>query len=151
MASKSHSHKFTERIRKPSDPKSATSWGFVVLPKSVSDSLSRRGRLTANVEINGVMSLVTLEPDGKLSHWLRIDSALMEEAGVAFGDQVEVNLNPLKQALKPNPPADFAKTLKANPKALEIWNLTTTLAQIDWIHWIESAKQGKRPIFAVLD
>ncbi len=143
MPSKNNPHKFTERIRKPSDPKNATSWGFMVLPKSVSDSLPRRGRLTANVELNGAMSPVTLEPDGKLSHWLRIDSALMKEAGVAFGDQVEVNLDPLEQEPNPSPPADFAKALKANPKALEIWNLTTAIAQIDWIHWIESAKQAK--------
>lgn len=143
MPTRSNPHQFTEKIRKPSDPKIATSWGFLVLPKSVSDLLPRRGRLTANVGLNGIMSHVTLEPDGKRSHWLKIDLTLMKRAGVTFGDQVKVNLEALEQEPKPRLPADFAKTLKANPKALEIWNLTTAIAQVDWIHWMESAKQAE--------
>lgn len=142
MPVKSNRHKFTERIRKPLDSGNAKSWGFLLLPKSVSSSLARRGRLTAHVELNGVMSQVTLEPDGRLSHWLRIDAALMKEAGVAFGDEVEVDLKPLEQEPTPRPPADLAKMLQANPKALATWNSTTAIAQVDWIAWIESSKQA---------
>jgi hypothetical protein len=103
------------------------------------------------VRLNGVVSLITLEPDGNLSHWLRVDSALMKEAGVTFGDEVEVNLEPLEQEPKPRPPADFSNSLKANPKALEVWNSTTAIAQIDWIHWIESSKQTKTRVKRISD
>ena len=48
----------------------------LVLPKSASDILPRRGRTTVDGSLNGCPFQATLEPDGQLSHWLRVDENL---------------------------------------------------------------------------
>lgn len=40
-------------------------------------------------------------------------------------------------------PADLAAALAAAPEARDVWDATTTIARLDWIHWIESARQSK--------
>jgi uncharacterized protein YdeI (YjbR/CyaY-like superfamily) len=44
---------------------------------------------------------------------------------------------------EPELPPDFRQALAGSPQASVVWDATTTLARIDWIHWIESAKQAK--------
>lgn len=38
-------------------------------------------------------------------------------------------------------PADLSKALSATPKALETWKSASTIAQRDWILWLNTAKQ----------
>lgn len=40
-------------------------------------------------------------------------------------------------------PDDLQQALAATPAAKAVWVDTTTIARLDWIHWIESAKQAK--------
>jgi len=35
------------------------------------------------------------------------------------------------------------EALKTSPEALATWEATTTLARVDWIHWVVTAKQAK--------
>ncbi len=118
-------------------------WGFVVLPKSASEGRPRRGRTTVEGSLNGQAFVVTLEPDGRLSHWLRVDRELMEAAGVEFGDTVAVEIRSVEQEPEPEVPSDLAAALEAAPEARAVWDGTTTIARVDWIHWITSAKQSK--------
>ncbi|CAM5359980.1 YdeI/OmpD-associated family protein [Rhodanobacter lindaniclasticus] len=39
-------------------------------------------------------------------------------------------------------PPDLRKALDATPDARAVWDATTTIARVDWIHWIVSAKQA---------
>jgi hypothetical protein len=109
----------------------------------VSEQLPRRGRTTVEGTINGHPFQATLEPDGQLSHWLQVSSELLEAAGAAVGDVVTLELIPVKKEPEPEIPADFQEALAATPKAREVWKNTTTIARLDWIHWITSAKQLK--------
>jgi len=38
-----------------------------------------------------------------------------------------------------------------SPPARATWEATTTIARIDWIHWIESAKQAKTRASRIAD
>ncbi len=116
---------------------------FLVLPKSISEKLPRRGRTSVEGTFNGNFFCATLEPDGQLSHWLKVSEALCAASGVAVGDSVLLNIAPVEKEPEPVLPADFHAALSANPQAEVVWNATTTIARIDWIHWIESAKQAK--------
>jgi hypothetical protein len=116
---------------------------FVVLPKSVSEKLPRRGRTTVEGTINGHAFQVTLEPDGKLSHWLPISKTLFKAAGLNLGDTITLEIMPVEQEPEPEIPADLQRALAASPAARAVWNETTTIARVDWIHWIVSAKQSK--------
>lgn len=135
--------RFKARLLRPADLRGEAPWAFVVLPKEVSDLLPRRGRTTVEGRLNGHGFCVTLEPDGQLSHWLRIDQALLAAAGVQGGDEVELALAPVAQEPEPEVPDDLIAALAAAPGACAVWRDTTTIARLDWIHWIVSAKQAK--------
>jgi uncharacterized protein YdeI (YjbR/CyaY-like superfamily) len=48
-------------------------------------------------------------------------------------------------------PADFAQALGASPESRAMWDATTTIAKVDWIHWIVSAKQAKTRVKRIHD
>lgn len=131
--------KFTAPLKFPAKLEGRKPWAFVVLPKKISDQLPRRGRTTVAGTVNGESYTQTLEPDGNLSHWLRIDNALLTKLGDV--PKVTVELEKLKEP-EPKLPANLSKALKANGAAKTTWDATTTIARLDWIHWIESAKQA---------
>lgn len=131
------------KLLRPAKPDGDPSWAFVVLPKDVSGKLPRRGRTTIDGTINGHVFQATLEPDGQLSHWLRVGKELQEAAGADVGDIVTLEISPVVAEPEPEIPVDFKKALAAVPEAQEVWNDTTTIARLDWIHWITSAKQFK--------
>jgi len=134
---------FKEKLRRPALAENEESWAFVILPKELSGTLARRGRISVEASINGSSFIVTLEPDGYLSHWLRISAEIMTSAELDFGDIVSVAITPLDQEPEPEVPADFKLALGKAPDAGAVWAQTTVIARLDWIHWIESAKQSK--------
>jgi hypothetical protein len=134
--------RFKARLLRPAKPGGDTSWAFVVLPRDVSTTLPRRGRTSVDVTLNGVAFQATLDPDGQLSHWLRVDAEIREAAGVDFGDVVELAVTPMEREPEPALPPDLQKALAASPEARAAWDDTTTLARLDWIHWMTSAKQA---------
>jgi hypothetical protein len=135
--------RFKATLRRPAKPGDDTSWAFVVLPKDASEKLPRRGRTTVDGTINGHSFQATLEPDGQLSHWLRVSKQLREAAGVDIDDTVTLEIMPVEQEPEPDIPSDFAAALTAAPEARSVWNSTTTIARLDWVHWLTSAKTAK--------
>jgi hypothetical protein len=142
MRSDSVSHTFVARLRKPAQYGNAPGWGFVLVPIEVSSTFPRRGRLAAEVQIGTHAAPVLLEPDGKRCHWLRLDADVIAKTGLRFGADFSATL--LLPAEEPSPavPADFAAMLTEHPAAHATWQSTTPVAQLDWIHWVESAKQA---------
>ena len=116
---------------------------FVVLPKAASDKLPRRGRTSVSGHINGVAFQATLEPDGQLSHWLALSEDLLQAAGAAIGCEASFDIQALQQEPEPTVPADLQQALASSADASAVWHDTTTIARLDWIHWITSAKQAK--------
>lgn len=135
--------RFKAKLLRPAKPCSNTSGAFVVLPKDVSEKLPRRGRTTVTGTIDGHPFQATLEPDGQLSHWLRVSSELCKAAGAEVGEIVTLEIMPVEQEPEPAIPLDLQEALAAAPEASQTWNDTTTIARLDWIHWIVSAKQSK--------
>jgi leucyl aminopeptidase (aminopeptidase T) len=135
--------RFDARLARPAAPGDASPWAFVVLPKAASERLPRRGRTTVDGTLNGQPFRITLEPDGQLSHWLRVDATLYETAGAQPGESVTLTISPVAEEPEPPVPDDVAAALAAAPAALAVWNDTTTLARVDWIHWVVTAKQAK--------
>lgn len=134
---------FKEKVRRPAPSTKDTPWAFMILPKAASDILPRRGRTTIDAKINGNAFQTTLEPDGQLSHWLPVDQDLLQAIGADIGDIVTVEIAPVDQEPEPEIPADLQDALSAIPEAWATWEATTTIARLDWIHWVTSAKQSK--------
>ena len=135
--------RFQAKLLCPAKNVGQSSWAFVLLPKNMSNKLPRRGRATVDGTINGQHFQATLDPDGQLSHWLQISQALREAAAADFGDTVTLEIVPIESEPEPDIPSDFQEALSAAPEAFSVWNATTTIARLDWIHWVESAKQAK--------
>jgi hypothetical protein len=91
--------------------------------------------------INGNPFRAVLEPDGKESHWFRVDGALLEAAAVGAGDTVMMEIEPSREWLEPRVPVDLKDALEADPEAHAVWTDITPSARWDWIRWIGSARQ----------
>jgi hypothetical protein len=135
--------RFEAKLLRPASPGSDTPWAFVVLPTEASTKLSRRGRTTVVGTLNGHDFQATLEPDGQLSHWLRVPQALLETTRTKFGDTVAFEIMAAAEEAEPEVPSDLRKALAAAPDARAVWDDTTTIARLDWVHWVTSAKQPK--------
>lgn len=134
---------FKTKLLRPANAGKDSSWAFLVLPKAASDTLPRRGRTSVEGSLNGHPFQATLEPDGQLSHWLKVDKNLQKAAAASPGDMVAVQIHSADPEPEPQVPDDLRKALTASPAATATWADTTTIARIDWVHWIESAKQAK--------
>ncbi len=117
------------------------SWTILLLPKNASAKLPSRGMAMAEGTINGSRFQIPLEPDGKGSHWFRIDKTMHDATGAGAGDTVTLAIEPAKEWPEPAVPADVKKALATDPKARAVWMDTTTMARWDWIRWIGSTKE----------
>lgn len=141
-------NKLTDRIRfkakllRPAAPKAAA-WTFLVLPVEASGKLPTRSMVTVDGTLDGNPFQATLEPDGRGGHWLKVDKALRESAGVAAGDTVTLEMTPVDVEPEPRLPPDMRKALAAHPAARAPWDDITPAARRDWIHWITSGRKAE--------
>lgn len=112
------------------------SWTILQLPKNVSAQFPSRGMAMGRGTINDVEFVVPLEPDGKGSHWFRIEKFMKADAG----SMATVAIEPVKEWPDPEVPADWASALAANPTEQKLWKDITPMARWDWIRWIRMSK-----------
>jgi len=135
--------RFKARLLRPAEPPKGSSWTFLILPRLASAKLPTRGLTTVAGVINGHPLRATLEPDGKKSHWLKVNRKMREGAGLEVGDVVSLEIWPVEKEREPKVPDDLRKALAAAPQARAVWSDITSVARRDWIHWVTSAKQSE--------
>ena len=143
MKKKGTESKFKAKLLSPELPEGGSNWLFIILPQVASQKLPRRGRLTVGGSINGSPFKAMLEPDGKKSHWLKIDEKLRLASAAAVGEHATFEIYALEDEPEPDIPKDLEQAISETADAKETWLKTTTLARVDWIHWVESAKTQK--------
>ncbi len=119
------------------------SWTLLRLPESASAKLPSRGMTMVEGTINGFRFQAALEPDGKGSHWFRVDKTMREAAGADAGDTVTLAIEPVRAWPEPKVPEDLKTALAAAPQAYTLWMDITPMARWDWIRWIGSTKQAE--------
>ncbi len=117
------------------------SWTILRIPEEVSAKLSSRGMIMVKGNINGSPFQVPLEPDGKGSHWCRIEESLLKVIGATLKDIIDIQIEPIKEWPEPEIPDDLQTALVASPEAQSVWIDITPMARWDWIRWIRSTKQ----------
>jgi hypothetical protein len=88
--------------------------------------------------INGFRSKIVLEPDGKGSHWFKVDSGLREDTGIEAGGTVSIAVEPSKAWPEPEVPAELNKALASDLQAKVLWEEITPMARWDWLRWIRA-------------
>jgi uncharacterized protein DUF1905/bacteriocin resistance YdeI/OmpD-like protein len=125
-------------IRFETTPLTIGDWTILRLPESASAKLPSRGMALVEGTINGFRSKIVLEPDGRGSHWFRIDSGLREAAGIGAGNTVTMAVEPSKEWPEPELPADLKKALASDLQANALWVKITPMARWDWLRWIRA-------------
>ena len=125
-------------IRFETTPLKIGDWTILRLPESASAKLPSRGMTLVEGTINGSRCKIVLEPDGKGSHWFRVDSGLREAAGIDAGDTVTMTVEPSKEWPEPEVPADLNQALASDPQANDLWVKITPMARWDWLRWIRA-------------
>ncbi len=120
---------------------SIDAWTLLRLPESASAQLPSRGMTMVAGTINGFRFQAALEPDGKGSHWFRVDTTMREAAGADAGDTVTLRIEPTNAWPEPEVPADLKRALTDSPQVYNLWMDITPMARWDWIRWIRATKQ----------
>lgn len=108
------------------------------LAPELSRSLTSRGMIYVNAEINALPYSAPLEPDGRGSHWLKLSAEFASAAGFGVGDVVTLRLE--ESPLWPDPPlpADFSAALREDPPLVSTWQTLTPRAKWEWLRWIRA-------------
>lgn len=133
--------RFEATLFRPDATEKIGSGILLALPESASAKLPSRGMTMVEGTMNGSQFRAVLEPDGKGSHWFRVNETMREAAGADAGDTVTLAIEPTKEWPEPKVPADLKAALAADPRAHTLWLGITPMARWDWIRWIGSAKQ----------
>lgn len=113
---------------------------IVHLPLNVSAQLPSRGLVMAKGTFNGVPFQSPLEPDGKKSHWFKVEKDMLAAAKAQVGDSVSIDIEPVKDFPEPKIPADVQAALKDASDVRVVWDDITPLARWDWLRWINGTK-----------
>ncbi len=113
-------------------------WVILRLPEGVSKKLPSRGQVMVEGTFNGHPIQTPLEPDGRFSHWFRVNDSLLKATKTKVGDSVTLDIKLMKDWPEPEIPTDWKKALLAAPKQYELFKQVTPMARWEWIRWIRS-------------
>jgi len=118
-------------------------WTILRLPEGVSAKLPSRGQVMVEGTINDTHFQAPLEPDGKWSHWFRVEDSLLKAANVTAGDTVTITIKPIKEWPEPDIPADLQTALAADSQANALWQRITPMARWEWIRWTRATSNSE--------
>jgi hypothetical protein len=111
-------------------------WTILRLPEEASAKLPSRGQTMVKGTFNGLPFQTPLEPDGKGSHWFRVEKTM----GKA-GDTVALEIESTKEWPEPSVPKDWQDAIDNDPKAHALWVKITPMARWEWIRWARATNQ----------
>ena len=135
--------RFSARLFQPEANEKIGSGALLTLPRIASAKLPSRETTMVEGTINGFPFRAALEPNGKGSHWLRVNQAMHDAAGADAGDTVTVEITRVEEEPEVRVPMELRKALATAPRAQALWAEITPMARRDWILWISSARQSE--------
>lgn len=121
-------------------------WLIVRLPEKISLKLPSRGLVMVKVTLSQTSFIIPLEPDGRGSHWFKIDHSLQKTALLRQSVPLKIDLELVTDWPRPKLPPDFKQLIESSSKASELWQQLTPKAQWEWLRYTRSiANQDMRP------
>ena len=118
-----------------------TSGSAVEVPRTVSEELGKRGQVRVRGTLNGVEFKSNLMPMGDGSHCLGVHKATQVAAGIDFGDEVSVQMEEDTAPRAVEIPADLARALKAEPRAMAFFDKLAQTHRREYANWVGEAKK----------
>src|SRR5215210_8685433 len=106
----------------------------------VEKAFGKRGRVPVRGTLNGAPFRGSLFPMGG-SHFMVVNRHLRAAAGVSGGETVPVVMERDDEPRTIEPPADFARALKANKEARATWDKLSFTHRREHVEHIEEAKR----------
>ena len=113
----------------------------IVLPFDAQEVFGTRARVPVRGTINGYAFRGSLFPSGDGKHYMVVRKQLREAAGVRGGEMVSFRLERDEEPRVVTPPEDFARALKADKAAHELWGKLSYTHQREYAEHIEEAKR----------
>ena len=109
-------------------------------PFDVEQTFGARGRVPVRGTLNGAPFRSSIfKMHG--SHFMVVNRKLREASGVSGGETVPVTVERDTEARVVNPPADFARALKASKEAQATWGTLSYTHRREHVEHIEEAKR----------
>jgi len=128
--------RFKARLARHSQAAKSSSSTALNVPEAVGKKL--RGMATIEGTINGHPFRAPIDTNASGSSSLRVNKAMLAGSGAGVGDTVSLAILGPEPKLKI--PADLRAAFAASHAAQALWKDLATLAQRDWVRWIEGAK-----------
>src|SRR6185503_13166273 len=103
--------RFSGKLFRPEATEKVASWTVLTLPRNASAKL--QGMTMVEGTINGFPFRAALEPNGKGSHWLRVNKVMQDAAGADDGNTVTVEITRVGEEPELRVPMDLRKALGA--------------------------------------
>jgi len=123
------------KIHFESTIKKVQSRPIVRIPEIADNKLPSRGMVMINGTINGIYFETELEPDGRGSHWFKLEDSLIQELSIRPEDSLIFIVEPMDKWPVPKIPSDLEEALISS-KLTSQFNSITPRAQWEWIRWI---------------
>ena len=113
----------------------------IQIPFDVEKTFGGRNRVPVRGTINGAPFRSSVFRMGGDCHFMVVNRQMREAAGVAGGETVPVTMERDDAPRVIEPPADFARALKANGEARATWDKLSYTHQREHVQSIEDAKK----------
>src|SRR2546421_3468408 len=104
--------RFSGKLFWPKAAEKTGSWTLLTLPKNASAKLPSRGMTMVEGTISGFPFRAALEPNGKGSHWLRVNKTMRDAAGADAVGTVTVEITGREKNRRPGCQWIYAKPLQ---------------------------------------
>jgi len=127
-------------------PEGTGTWTYFNVPFSVKEEFGTNSQVRAKGTVNGVAFRSTLMPGGGGTHYMVVNQTIREEAGVAAGDEVDVELERDTEARELIVPEDLKEALQSDEAARRKFEAFSYSHKKEYVDWIESAKRQETRI-----
>jgi hypothetical protein len=129
---------FTAALYRPEGIGTST---FITAPFSVEQEFGTRAQVKVKGTVNGVPFRSSLMPYGNGTHYMAINQALREAAGISAGDEADFTLELDTEARVVEVPEDVNAALQENAAAGESFERMSYSHRKEYVEWINSAKK----------